>query len=75
MDLRLDYAIPRFRDYRMGRFLYEANADFFLDRGITTLISSGQTDQHAGYLGKMGFDETEDGRYTRSLVRGANVEA
>ena len=68
LDLRLDYAIPRFRDYRMGRFLYDANADFFLDKGITTLVSSGQTKAHSSYLRKMGFTETEPGRFARSLA-------
>ena len=37
MELRLDYAIPRFRDYRMGRFLYDSNAAFFLDKRISTI--------------------------------------
>jgi hypothetical protein len=68
MDLRLDYAIPRFRDYRMGRFLYDSSADFFLDRGITTIVSSGQTKAHAGYLRKMGFTETQPGHFERSLT-------
>lgn len=75
LQLRLDYAIPLFRDYRMGRFLYDANADFFVDRGITSLASSGQTKQHSAYLRKMGFDETEPGRYERSLVGGVSREA
>jgi hypothetical protein len=68
MELRLDYAIPRFRDYRMGRFLYDANAAFFLDKNITTICASGQTDNHASYLKTMGFVETESGRYERSLI-------
>ena len=67
MDLRLDYAIPRFRDYRMGRFLYDANASFFAERGITTVAAYVHTKQHARYLEKMGFVETEAGHYERSL--------
>ena len=69
MELRLDYAIPRFRDYRMGSFLYGSNANFFVDRNITTITASGQTKQHVRYLRKMGFVETEPGRYERSLVQ------
>jgi hypothetical protein len=68
MELRLDYAIPRFRDYRMGRFLYDSNAEFFLDKKITTIAASGQTKHHARYLKRMGFAETETGRYERSIV-------
>ena len=69
MELRLDYAIPRFRDYRMGRFLYESNAGFFLDRKITTISASGQTEPHAKYLKRMGFAEAATGRYERSLIQ------
>jgi len=69
MELRLDYAIPRFRDYRMGRFLYDSNAGFFLDKKITAIWASGQTESHAKYLRKMGFSETETGRYQRSLIQ------
>lgn len=68
MDLRLDYAIPRFNDYRMGRFLYDANASFFVERNITTITASVHTKQHARYLEKMGFIETETGHFERSLV-------
>jgi hypothetical protein len=68
MDLRLDYAIPRFHDYRMGRFLYDANASFFAERNITTIAASVHTKQHARYLEKMGFVETETGHYERSLI-------
>jgi hypothetical protein len=67
MELRLDYAIPRFRDYRMGRFLYDSNADFFLDRRIITIAASGQSKSHAHYLERMGFSEIVTGRYERSL--------
>jgi len=71
MELRLDYAIPRFRDYRMGRFLYDANAEFFIAKNITTITASAQTKQYARYLEKMGFTEIGPGRYERSLVQHA----
>jgi hypothetical protein len=68
MELRLDYAIPRFRDYRMGRFLYDFNAQFFADKNVTTVTATGQTKGHAKYLKKMDFAESEQpGRYERSL--------
>ncbi len=69
MELKLDYAIPRFRDYRMGRFLYDSNAAFFLDKNITKIIASGQTELHARYLKRMGFVETGTGRYERALLQ------
>jgi hypothetical protein len=67
MELKLDYAIPRFNDYRMGRFLYEDNAQFFLDKGITRITASARTKPYIRYLEKMGFAETGPERYERSL--------
>ena len=69
MELRLDYAIPRFRDYRMGRFLYDSNAEFFIDKNVTTITASTQTKHYARYLAKMGFIETGTGHYERSLIQ------
>lgn len=69
MELRLDYAIPRFRDYRMGRFLYDSNAKFFTDKKISTIATSARTKHYVRYLEKMGFAETETGRYERSLLQ------
>jgi len=68
LDLRLDYAIPQFRDYRMGKFLYDANAQFFADRSVTTITASGETKSHVRYLKKMHFAESEPGRYERFLA-------
>lgn len=63
MNLRLDYAIPPFRDYRMGRFLYDANAEYFVDKKITKIEASADTKRYAQYLENMGFSETETGHY------------
>jgi len=68
MELRLDYAIPRFRDYRMGRFLYGSNSEFFADRDISRVSASATTKHHVRYLEKMGFTETTVGRYELVLV-------
>lgn len=68
LHLRLDYAIPRFRDYRMGRFLYDSNPEFFADKGVHTIEANARTKMHARYLAKMGFTESEPGRYQRSIT-------
>lgn len=68
VDLRLDYAIPQFHDYRMGRFLYESNADFFTEKGITTIEAHARTKSHIRYLHKMGFANTGSERFARSLT-------
>lgn len=69
LELKLDYAIPRFNDYRMGRFLYESNAQFFAEKGINTITATAGTKPYIRYLKKMGFVEVESGQYQRSLVQ------
>jgi hypothetical protein len=69
LELRLDYAIPRFRDYRMGRFLFDSSSEFFRDKEITTMTASAPTKGYGRYLEKMGFTETSPGRYERSLLQ------
>ena len=68
MEVRLDYAIPRFQDYRTGRFLYDSNASFFADKKITTITATARTKRYIRYLKRMGFAEYQPGRYKRSLV-------
>lgn len=68
MEVRLDYAIPRFQDYRTGRFLYDSNALFFIDRGISTVTTTAQTKRFVRYLEKVGFTESDTGRYERRLA-------
>ncbi len=67
MELRLDYAIPRFQDYRTGKFLYDSNASFFASKKITTVTASARTKRYVRYLKRMGFTEAETGRYRRLL--------
>ena len=68
MELRLDYAIPRFADYRMGKFLYGSNQEFFADKDITKVMASARTKPHAKYLERIGFSETDTGRYELAVA-------
>lgn len=68
IDLRLDYAIPQFQDYRMGRFLYESNVDFFAEKGVTMIEAHARTKSHVRYLQKMGFVRTGSEQFERSLA-------
>ena len=68
MEVRLDYAIPRFQDYRTGRFLYDSNASYFTDKNVTTIAATARTKTFTRYLKKVGFTESVTGRYERRLV-------
>ncbi len=68
MEIRLDYAIPRFQDYRTGRFLYDSNAPYFTDKNITVITGIARTKTFTRYLEKVGFTQSGAGQYERRLV-------
>jgi hypothetical protein len=67
LDVSIDYAMPRYRDFKLGRYLFDVRSEFFTSRGWTTLRVDAATEAHAKYLRRMGFVTTTDGRYQRSL--------
>ena len=58
----LDYAIPRYRDFKIGRFLFVSQADFFRQRGIREIVVSPRTAEFGAYLIKVGFEPAGDGQ-------------
>ena len=51
----LDFVIPGYRDFGVGRFLFDDNAAWFRQRGIHRFVSTPGPPRHAGYLRRMGF--------------------
>jgi hypothetical protein len=68
LEVDIDYAIPRYRDFKLGKYLFETRADFFTSKGWNTLQAVPTTTVHARYLARMGFESAGDGRYRRSLT-------
>ena len=52
----LDFVIPRYRDLKIGRFLFVERAAFFKERGIKEVIISPRTAEFGAYLVKVGFE-------------------
>ena len=57
--IELDYVGPRYRDFRMGSFLYDNNA-FFARLGYTELRAAATGNGHDAYLERMGFVRQQD---------------
>jgi hypothetical protein len=68
LGLELDYAIPGYRDFKLGRYLYRRNA--LRDRGFTRVVATPPAGRATDYLARMGFQrETEDRRsWARNLA-------
>lgn len=56
LEVKLDFVIPQYRDMKVGQYLFEEQAEFFRQRGITRIVSAPGSDKHSRYLRKMGFE-------------------
>jgi GNAT superfamily N-acetyltransferase len=55
LRVHLDFVIPSYRDFKVGRYLFRERADFFRARGISQIVSEPGTREHERYLRRMGF--------------------
>lgn len=59
LNIELDFALPEYRDFKLGKYLYSQNQNFFKELGIKKLSTSAKNNKHYLYLKKMGFDEVK----------------
>jgi hypothetical protein len=57
----LDYAIPEYRDFKLGRYVFSRNSGIF--ESGARLWSPASTPDHATYLQRMGFRQTGEDRF------------
>jgi hypothetical protein len=55
LEIRLDYAIPQYRDLKLGRWVYSSDAGMFESRP-TALWMRPWSETHDAYLERMGFE-------------------
>jgi hypothetical protein len=66
--VKLDYTVSKYRDYKIGRFIFDTDRAFLMSKGITTL-SYDQVDnkRHGSFIKRMGFESTASGQYIKEL--------
>lgn len=52
----LDFVVPPYRDFKIGKFLFVEQAQFFRERGIREIVVSPRTKEFGAYLVKVGFE-------------------
>ncbi len=57
MIVEIDFAVPEYRDFKTGNYVYRQSQDHFRELGIKKLISRSSIKKHQHYLSKMGFTE------------------
>jgi hypothetical protein len=65
-NILLDYVIPMYRDFRVGRFFYHDQAGYFQSQGIQSFVDEPGRPSHTKYLERMGF-RLEDKMYILDL--------
>lgn len=64
----LDYALKDYRDFKIGSFLFDDNADELIERGITILTAESDVPIHTHYLHQMDFTQDQDGTFHKKLT-------
>ena len=59
LEVDLDFVIPEYRDFKIGRFLFVEQKQYFLDQGFSTLTTVALNEKHGRYLERMGFHPEE----------------
>lgn len=60
----IDYVIPRYRDFRIGKFLFQEHKDFFREQNISEIHTFAFKKTHITYLTRIGFTALpETGQY------------
>jgi hypothetical protein len=59
LRVELDFVIPRYRDLKIGKFLFVEQAEFFRRRGVREIIVSPRTKEFGAYLVKVGFEPAD----------------
>ncbi len=68
LKVGLDYAVPEYRDFKSGKFVYDSVLLTLKNKGITTFAANGHTAKHIKYLKKCGFKRLAENTYTRDLI-------
>lgn len=63
LEIKLDYAIPQYRDFKLGAYLFNSNKEYFIEKGYNNFIAYTDEKSHINYLRRMGFaEEVIDGK-------------
>ncbi len=58
LEILLDYAIPQYRDFKLGNYIFEKELNYFKEKGYTQFVTYTDEESHIKYVKKMGFTET-----------------
>lgn len=61
-DVQINYTIPKYRDFKVGTFIFQRNKQFLLERNVRTVsYHSVRNAGHLAFLKRMGFEPAGSG--------------
>lgn len=58
LRVEMDYAVPEYRDFKVGKYIYDTHKNLFLEAGYSKLVFSPTNPKQEKYIQKMGFVKT-----------------
>ena len=67
--VKINYTVPKYRDYKVGRFIFEQERDFLHSKGVKEIVYEKiNNPQHERFLKVMGFEkELETGIFIKPV--------
>ena len=59
LNVVLDFVIPRYRNLRVGQFLFVEQAEYFRKLGVKEIVIQPRTKEFGAYLVEVGFEPTD----------------
>lgn len=57
INVEINYTIPKYRDFKVGKFIFDKERDFLLSKGVSKIIYEKiYNKQHESFLKKIGFE-------------------
>lgn len=67
LNVKLDYVLPEYKDFKNGKYVYFTLRSKFIEAGFKTVKAAGNNQSYFKYLRKFGFTETNSGVFTMKL--------
>ncbi len=64
IEIKLDYIIPDYRDFKNASFTLSSQAELLRQRGFKTFVTTSSVSSHQKYLKKIGFIQSYDNPYS-----------
>ena len=55
INVEVNYTVPQFRDYKVGKFIFDKDSDYLRARNVNTIRTRSYLSEHTEFLKRMGF--------------------